>query len=443
MKNYKLLIYFYLINITLSQDNLHVLKSYLADSNQSHIEKIMTYNVLNYNGDNDRDVYFRTIIGSVSPDMIVIQELNGINGFINFFINILNVINPNEWSYADFIDQSANNDIALFYKSEKFSLINTSLIPTAQTNGTRDVVEWIMLHNESSIIFRVYGVHFKANLGYEDRRRIEMSIMRDYLNQLPDNTNFIVAGDFNVYNYSTEPGFEIITTPGLDNSGQLFDPLDQLGDWHANINEVDCEYASLHTQSTRVLDLGDGATGGMDDRFDWILVSSSIINESNIINYIDGSYLSFGNDGNHCNQAINLGVNSSVSQTMADALHAASDHTPVIASFRFGSQDTSTVKINNEISKSLSGRQRWYPNPFNSTTTFKYNLKTDQLVKITIYDLYGRIIRVLNHKYQFAGEKSIKWNGKDHQNKRVSSGIYFCNLEIGQKHKYFKVTLLN
>ena len=50
-----------------------------------------------------------------------------------------------------------------------------------------------------------------------------------------------------------------------------------IGDWHANVGETDCEYASIHTQSTRVSSFGGGATAGMDDRFDWILVSAAIL----------------------------------------------------------------------------------------------------------------------------------------------------------------------
>lgn len=438
------IIFIFLSDIILSIDGSFMYNTNHQDQNQSHIEKIMTYNILNYDGEGNRDGYFKAIIDSISPDMIVVQELNGISGFNNFFNNILNVINLNEWSYADFIDQNANNDIALFYKSQNFSFINTSQVYTAQTNGTRNVVEWIMMHNEASIIFRIYGVHFKANQGYEDRRRIEMSILREYLNDLPLNTNFIVAGDFNVYNISTEPGFEIITSPSLDNSGQLFDPLNSIGEWHANIGQVNCEYSSLHTQSTRVLDLGDGATGGMDDRFDWILVSASILDDSNIINYIDESYLSFGNDGDHCNEAINAEENNSVSQTMADALHNASDHLPVIASFRFGSLDTATVKIDYEESDFyFHNEQKWYPNPFNSQSIFKYRLKNDEFVKIYLYDLFGRHVKTLMNQYQFAGQKVINWNGTDNKNKHLPSGIYFCILKIGQDERLSKLILVN
>ena len=69
--------------------------------------------------------------------------------------------------------------------------------------------------------------------------------------------------------------------------------------------------------------------GGMDDRFDWLLVSAQFLDESSILKYIENSYVTYGNDGNHFNDAINSGSNSAVSNDIADALHDASDHLPV------------------------------------------------------------------------------------------------------------------
>ena len=430
-------------NIIISQESRF--RSLTRNSNQDGLyqEKIMTYNVLHYDGENDRDSFFKEIIGQIEPDLIVCQEINGVDGFNSFFDSVLNVVHPGIWDYADFIDQSANNDIALYFKSENFSYVSTSMIYTAQTSGTRNVVEWFMVHNATSIQFRIYGVHFKANPGHEERRMVEMTIMRNYLNDLPEQSNFIVAGDFNIYNASTEPGFDVITSPGSDTDGQLFDPLNRVGDWHANVGETDCEYADIHTQSTRILDFGDGATGGMDDRFDWIFVSAAILQETNDINYVDGTYVSFGNDGNHCNQAINDGENSAVSQSIANALHAASDHLPVVASFQFGEADTFTVStmFDNKV-YSMPKLYGWFPNPFNPYTTFKYDLPENSFVNITIRDLLGRHVRTLINQFQDAGSKSVNWNATNANNAPIPSGIYFCILKVGQFEGITKIILL-
>jgi hypothetical protein len=139
-------------NIIISQENRF--RSLTRNSNQDGLyqEKIMTYNVLHYDGENDRDPFFKEIIGQIEPDLIVCQEINGVDGFNSFFDSVLNVVHPGIWDYADFIDQSANNDIALYFKSEHFSYVSTSMIYTAQTSGTRNVVEWFMVHNPCSMV---------------------------------------------------------------------------------------------------------------------------------------------------------------------------------------------------------------------------------------------------------------------------------------------------
>ncbi|HJL75165.1 MAG TPA: lamin tail domain-containing protein, partial [Candidatus Marinimicrobia bacterium] len=145
------------------------------------------------------------------------------------------------------------------------------------------------------------------------------------------------AGDFNIYSNSSssEPAFDMLTGEGNDDDGRLFDPIDRIGHWHNNSS-----FADVHTQSPR-----GGSYGGMDDRFDWIFVSEAVLNETYEINYVENTYWAVGNDGNHFNQAINNGNNTSVNDAMADALHDASDHLPVIATFSFPGGDPSPYNI--------------------------------------------------------------------------------------------------
>ena len=294
----------------------------------------LTYNLLNYGDDDDRESYYQEIIGEIQPDLIVCQEVVGITGYNHFLDDVLNIVQPNEWSGADFTNQSASQDIALYYKLEHFSFISTAIINTAQSSGTRNVVEWVLEHVESGVQFRVYSLHLKASSGDNNaqQRLQEATILRNYLNELPSGSHFIVGGDFNIYsnNSSSEPAFDMLTAAGSDTDGQLFDPINRIGHWHNNN-----AFADVHTQSPRTTQFGGGAHGGMDDRFDWIFVSAAVLEDTYDMNYVDDTYLAFGNDGQHFNQAINSGTNSAVSQTIADALHAASDHLPVFASFQF------------------------------------------------------------------------------------------------------------
>jgi len=288
----------------------------------------MTYNLLNFSDENEREDDFIEIIEFIQPDIIIAQEVNGQTGFSNFKSDVLDIIDPNIWTGAEFINQSAQQDIALYYKHQHFSFLSTSVIYSAQSSGTRDVIEWVIVHNNSNVQFRLYGVHLKASSGSSNaaERLEEATILRGYLNELPPNSYFIVGGDFNIYSNSTtsEPAFEMLTGDSDDNDGRLFDPIDRVGHWHNNSS-----YADVHTQSTRTTQFGGGANGGMDDRFDWLFVSQGILNDSSDMYYIENTYWAVGNDGNHFNDAINDGNNTSVSDDIADALHDASDHLPV------------------------------------------------------------------------------------------------------------------
>ena len=79
-------------NIIISQD-----KNFATISqNGLSQEKFMTYNVLNYDGDNDRDSYFIEIINEIEPSIIILQEIT-LNLFLKFFENLLLIINENLW----------------------------------------------------------------------------------------------------------------------------------------------------------------------------------------------------------------------------------------------------------------------------------------------------------------------------------------------------------
>jgi len=290
--------------------------------------RILTYNLLNFSDDNEREVHYITILESISPGLIVVQEIVGQTGFANFQSDVLDVYESGQWSGAPFINQSAQQDIALFFNHDLFTFVNTDAINTAQSSGTRDVIEWNMIHNLSGIEFNIYGVHFKASSGSSNasQRLEEATILREHLNSLPIGRHFIVAGDFNIYSNSssTEPAFNMLTGDSDVNTGRLFDPINRIGNWHNNSS-----FSDVHTQSPRTTSFGGGANGGMDDRFDWLFVSENILSDQSSMMYIEDTYTAFGNDGNHFNDAINSGNNTSVSDEMADALHDASDHLPV------------------------------------------------------------------------------------------------------------------
>jgi len=83
-----------------------------------------------------------------------------------------------------------------------------------------------------------------------------------------------------------------------------------------------------------------------------------------------------------------------------------------------------------------------YPNPFNSTTTIRYELPVSGEFKLVVYDLRGRKVQTLAADYASVGRYETRWYGVDDANNPVSAGIYFCRLEASSFSKTIKMVLL-
>ncbi len=83
-----------------------------------------------------------------------------------------------------------------------------------------------------------------------------------------------------------------------------------------------------------------------------------------------------------------------------------------------------------------------YPNPFNPTTTISFSLANDTDVKISVYNIKGQKVKTLISDHYSKGAHSIIWNGKDSNDKKVASGLYFYKLSSGKETQVKKMLLL-
>jgi hypothetical protein len=83
-----------------------------------------------------------------------------------------------------------------------------------------------------------------------------------------------------------------------------------------------------------------------------------------------------------------------------------------------------------------------FPNPFNPITTLRYDLPSDALVTLSIYDMLGREITQLVNTTQETGFKSIKWDATDAMGKPVSAGVYLYQIQAGEFVQTKKMVLL-
>ena len=74
------------------------------------------------------------------------------------------------------------------------------------------------------------------------------------------------------------------------------------------------------------------------------------------------------------------------------------------------------------------GLQQNFPNPFNPFTLIPYHLPRNMKFKLAVYDLTGRLVKILDEGEREAGKYLIKWDGKDERNRSVATGTYICRL---------------
>ncbi|MGH7598942.1 MAG: FlgD immunoglobulin-like domain containing protein, partial [bacterium] len=65
------------------------------------------------------------------------------------------------------------------------------------------------------------------------------------------------------------------------------------------------------------------------------------------------------------------------------------------------------------------------PNPFNPITTLRYQLRENAHVRLSIYDLHGRLVKTLVKEEKLAGYYSMPWQSIDASGRNTSSGVYF------------------
>jgi hypothetical protein len=83
-----------------------------------------------------------------------------------------------------------------------------------------------------------------------------------------------------------------------------------------------------------------------------------------------------------------------------------------------------------------------YPNPFNPITNFDLKLPTVEFVRMSIYDILGREITILQNGMMVQGQYKVAWNGTNKFGKSVSSGTYFLRVSYGEKIKIQKILFL-
>ena len=303
-------------------------------SGQTDTMRFMHYNLLNYGNSANRafvkNPRLQTIFQHVQPDLLSVNEMLSDSTLRD---SLLFALGPGwaKTNYSNLGGQTQTNH--LFYKPTQFSFRGQTVI----SHALRDIIAYRLQYRDTltyphdTVFLTAIVCHLKAGNGSseEAERATETATVAAFLNGLGCN-NVLLAGDMNVYASAEACYQNLVANPNL--CGKLFDPINRPGAWHDAAS-----FADVHTQSPRTANLSDGgATGGLDDRFDQVLVSGQVMNDAAGVKYLPGSYKAIGQDGLHFNAGLtDAPVNTSVPANVVQALHLASDHLPVSADFIF------------------------------------------------------------------------------------------------------------
>lgn len=392
--------------------------------------KVMHYNLLNYghvtsycttanNSMLDKAQYLKTIVDYVKPDVFTVNELAANTFVVKQLLD--SVLNKDTEIYdrAVYSNTSGDNILNMLYYKK------TKLIYHSQINlqtPVRDFNIYKLYYNSPTLatlndtaFIRFIVVHLKAGSSSADQSlRTQMSdVLMNYLNSEGNNDNCLLLGDFNIRS-SSETSFTNFVYHS-NNNIRFYDPINTLGSWNNNST-----YKNVHTQSTHYTSNGCASSGGMDDRFDFILASNNIMSGAGGYQYISGTYKALGNDGNHFNQSINSGSNSSVPFNVLNALYNMSDHLPILLNLK-------TIQSGASIMELDAFAEISFENPISDKLVLNLKIKEPSDINIEIYSVLGQ--KIFDQKFTSNESQTIEISFSTFEN-----GIYFVRFsnQFGQ-----------
>ncbi len=82
------------------------------------------------------------------------------------------------------------------------------------------------------------------------------------------------------------------------------------------------------------------------------------------------------------------------------------------------------------------------PNPFNPVTEISFSLTAAGQARLAVYDISGRLVRVLWDGVREYGDHTVSWDGTDTGGRSVGAGVYLYRLEYGGVVEQRKMTLV-
>ncbi|MFQ6608451.1 MAG: endonuclease/exonuclease/phosphatase family protein [Fidelibacterota bacterium] len=381
--------------------------------------RLMTYNILS-NGffDEDRQAYFDRIIPALNPDILAVQEALGEKEEI---ATLMTEWIPGVWYVSG--EWGGN------YVISRFPILEETVL----TSSWRSMAVLLDTEADYGINTLIINSHFSCCGANEERQQQVdelMGLMREWMK--PDNstgpfylemdTPIFHVGDFNFVGYHQQL-VTLIEGDILDENiyGEDFGP-----DWDGSpITDLFSHHTGIRMGYTWRNDGSSFSPG----KLDYILYSDSRVS-------LDKHFV-LNTMAMSSEELIQYGLEEW-------DIYLASDHMPRVVDI-FGY--TAGPNVDDEVS--LPEQFRLYPafpNPFNASTTIRFQLPEDADVRLSVYDVLGREVAELvsasptasvRRGKLMSGNHEVVWNASD-----VSSGVYFIVLQHLDRKIVRKVVLL-
>lgn len=409
--------------------------------------KTMFYNLANFGATSTKTPNVIPIINDYQPDLLMAAELNSSLAANNFLTNGLNkntvgLTYTRPITYTENTSPQGSYEQFVFYNATKLELINQYVYQTTVRDINRFTFKILGDDFVANPIFiEVFVSHLQPSDGSNERqiRLDNVNVFTNLLPTLPTNTYILYAGDLNLYS-SNEPAYVELLDP--TNAIVLKDPIDRpcvtmpddgVNYWGAFFPghslyvpkgelkyfwQDNPDFKDIHTQNPKT---------NLDDRFDFILASSNILNSNSSLTYVSDTYKAYGNNGNCFDIAINnTSCSGTYTQEIRDALFAFSDHLPVVMELEAKVVPLSIDEFNQyAISFSSS----------NITASFLSIHINEQLMNsnLIIYNQLGQIVKTItiNHQTVINNQLNIDVS-------HLKNGIYMIKNEKYSQTKPLK-----
>jgi endonuclease/exonuclease/phosphatase family metal-dependent hydrolase len=393
---------------------------------------VMVYNLLYYgvntsfctaNNNNVelKDNYLRTIISHTLPDIFAVNEMgSGQQNADRILTQVMNSENRDMYGRATYTN-TTNSTIVnmLFFRHDKFVLYHEAIV----SDVSRDINLYTLYHKSPDLergdttFLTCMVAHFKAGSsnGDQQTRLLEAQAIMGYLSQNQFGGNLLLMGDFNMKS-SYESAYGLLTYHPNE-AIRFYDPVNKPGVWIDNP-----DMSMFHTQSTRTAGPGCFASGGMDDRFDQILVSESVLSGIRGVRYVEDSYRAIGQDGQRLNQSLMEPPNTSEPEEVIRALYNMSDHLPVMMQVVAGDVSQDLARVQAYRAPSLTN----LVNPVDQSLQFRLQLNPGP-VYIRLFSLGGELI--------FGTEQEVSTYGQAFRIdlSKVPGGSYILYISQGNR----------